>query len=76
VASALGPPPAVTRSLLGLRANPDLYENYYTIPQICGISIQFAWYRAGRDHHDDTLSAIFALDVTFFTTRCHFFFGK
>jgi len=36
-----------------------------------GISQQFAWYRAGRDHHDDTLSAIFVLDVTIFTTWYH-----
>ena len=37
------------------------------------ISFQFTWYRAGSDHQNDTLSAIFLLDVTIFTTRCHLF---
>ena len=55
-----GVPPAVSRSLKGLRADPDLPENYYTHEDISRIFQQFAWYRTGRDHHDDTLSHICA----------------
>jgi len=63
--------PPVSRSFKGPRANPDLSENYYTNEDISRISKQLAWYSAGRDHHDDTLLAIFVLDVTIFTTWCH-----
>ena len=56
---------------------PAVYKVFGQIP-VClkftsqtkrsrGISQQFAWYKAGRDRHDDTLCAISAVDVPFFT---------